>query len=82
MNAKIEKIDQEIEKTENRIKLLQDKLTELRQKRDELEKTEIVDMVRSVSATPEQLAAFIHSFKEQTQLDLETKSEEGSDEES
>ena len=60
---------------------LTDKLTELRQKRDELEKTEIVDMVRSVSATPEQLAAFILSFKHQTKLDLETESEEGSDEE-
>ncbi len=82
MNAKIEKIDQEIEKTEKRIKQLQDKLTELRQKREELEKTEIVDMVRSVSATPEQLAAFIQSFKQQTHLDLETESEEGSDEES
>ena len=81
MNAKIEKIDQEIEKTENRIKQLQDKLTELRQKRDELEKTEIVDMVRSVSTTPEQLVAFIQSFKHQAQLDLETESEEVSDEE-
>ena len=82
MNAKIEKIDQQIEKTENRIKQLQDKLTELRQKREELEKTEIVDMVRSVSATPEQLAAFIQSFKQQAQLDLETESEEVSDEKS
>ena len=81
MNEKIEKIDQEIEKTEKRIKQLQDKLTELRQKRDELEKTEIVDMVRSVSATPEQLAAFIKSFKQQAQLDLETESGEVSDEE-
>ena len=81
MNAKIEKIDQEIEKTENRIKQLQDKLTELRHKRDELEKTEIVDIVRSVSATPEQLAAFIQSFKQQAQLDLETETEEVHDEE-
>ena len=81
MNAKIEKIDQEIEKTEKRIKQLQDKLTELRQKREEQEKTEIVDMVRRVSATPKQLAAFIESFKQQAQLDLETESEEVSDEE-
>lgn len=81
MNAKIEKIDQDIEKTEKRIKQLQDKLTELRQKREELEKTEIVDMVRSVSATPEQLAAFIQSFKHQAQLDFETETEEVTDEE-
>lgn len=81
MNAKIERIDQEIEKTEKRIKQLQDKLTELRQKREELEKIEIVDMVRSVSATPEQLATFIQSFKQHAQLDLETETEEGSDEE-
>jgi hypothetical protein len=33
-------------------------------------------MVRSVSATPEQLAAFIQSFKQQAQLDLETEPEE------
>jgi archaellum component FlaC len=81
MNAKIEKIDQEIGKTEKRIKQLQDKLTELREKREELEKTEIVDMVRSVSATPEQLAVFIQSFKHQAQLDLEAEPEEVFDEE-
>ncbi len=70
MNAKIEKIDQEIEKTEKRIKQLQDKLTELRQNRDELEKTEIVDMVRSVSATPEQLVAFIQRSSNRLSLIL------------
>lgn len=64
MNFKIQKLTEEIDKISQRIKNLETKLVELKAQKDELEKTEIVEMVRSVSATPEELAAFIKAFRE------------------
>ena len=64
MNPKIQKLTEEIEKITHRIKSLEARLIELKAQKDELEKTEIVEMVRSVSATPEELAAFIRVFRE------------------
>ncbi len=64
MNPKIQKLTEEIDKISKRIISLQAKLVELEAQKDELEKTEIVEMVRSVSATPEELAAFIKAFRE------------------
>ena len=64
MNPKIQKLTEEIDKISQRIKNLEAKLVELKAQKDELEKTEIVEMVRSVSATPEELAAFIKAFRE------------------
>ena len=64
MNPKIQKLSEEIDKISKRIKSLETKLIELEAQKDELEKTEIVEMVRSVSATPEELAAFIRAFRE------------------
>ena len=64
MNSKIQKLTEEIDKISKRIKGLEAKLIELKAQKDELEKTEIVEMVRSVSATPEELAAFIKAFRE------------------
>ena len=64
MNPKIQKLTEEIEKITHRIKSLEARLIELKAQKDELEKTEIVEMVRSVSATPEELAAFIRAFRE------------------
>ena len=63
MNPKITKLTEEIDKISNRIVSLETRLSELKQQKDELEKTEIVEMVRSVSATPEELAAFIKAFR-------------------
>ena len=64
MNPKIQKLTEEIDKITHRIKSLEARLIELKAQKDELEKTEIVEMVRSVSATPEVLAAFIRAFRE------------------
>ena len=64
MNPKIQKLTEEIDKITHRIKSLEARLIELKAQKDELEKTEIVEMVRSVSATPEELAAFIRAFRE------------------
>lgn len=64
MNTKIQKLTEEIDKISKRIIILQAKLVELEAQKDELEKTEIVEMVRSVSATPEELATFIKAFRE------------------
>ena len=64
MNPKIQKLTEEIDKISKRIKGLEARLIELKAQKDELEKTEIVEMVRSVSATPEELAAFIRTFRE------------------
>lgn len=64
MNPKIKKLTEEIDKISQRIISLQAKLVEQEAQKDELEKTEIVEMVRSVSATPEELAAFIKAFRE------------------
>ena len=75
MNPKIEKIDQEIIRITDRIEQLQKRLEILRGKRVELENTAILEMVKSVSATPEQLAVFIKSFKKQGKLDLEAENE-------
>ena len=64
MNPKIQKLTEEIDKISKRIISLQAKLVELEAQKDETEKTEIVEMVRSVSTTPEELAAFIKAFRE------------------
>jgi predicted nucleic acid-binding Zn-ribbon protein len=64
MNPKIQKLTEEIDKISMKITNLQTRVSELEQQKDELEKTEIVEMVRSVSATPEELADFIKAFRE------------------
>lgn len=64
MNPRIQKLSLEIEKVKQRITTLKAKLHDLETQKDELEKTEIVAMVRSVSATPEELAAFIQAFRQ------------------
>jgi peptidoglycan hydrolase CwlO-like protein len=63
MNPRIQKLSAEIGKITSRIAHLQTRLKELEQQRGELENTEIIEMVRSVTATPEELAAFIRAFR-------------------
>jgi|LSQX01.3.fsa_nt_gb predicted DNA-binding ArsR family transcriptional regulator len=75
MNQKIEKLDQEIIRVTSRIEQLQERLKKLQQKRIELENTTILELVKSVNATPEQLAALIREFKEQGRLDLQINKE-------
>ena len=63
MNPRIQKLSTEIDNTTARIAHLQTRLKELEQQRGELENTEIIETVRSVTATPEELAAFIKAFR-------------------
>lgn len=64
MNPKIQKLASEIEKTSHRITALQERLKELEKQRNELVNTEIIEMVRSIYASPEELAVFIKAFRE------------------
>lgn len=63
MNPKIEKIRMEIEKTQGKITQLQDRVKELERQRMELENTDIIGIVRSINATPEELAQLLKSLK-------------------
>jgi septal ring factor EnvC (AmiA/AmiB activator) len=66
MNPKIKKIDAEIEKTRAKLSDYQARLRELERQKTEIENTEIVELVRSVDATPQELAVFIRAFREQS----------------
>lgn len=66
MNPKIAKINTEIDKTKAKIAELQARVRELERQRTEAENTEIVELVRGVDATPQELAAFIRAFREQS----------------
>jgi septal ring factor EnvC (AmiA/AmiB activator) len=66
MNPKIAKINAEIDKTKAKISEFQTRLRELERQRTEIENTEIVELVRGVDATPQELAAFIRAFREQS----------------
>ena len=63
MNPKIEKINQEIQKHQERIQRSQERIRELEHQRTELENTEIIGLVRSIRATPEELAELLRSMK-------------------
>ena len=63
MNPKIEKINQEIQKQQARIQRSQERIKELEQQRTEIENTEIIGLVRSIRATPEELAELLRSMK-------------------
>lgn len=64
MNQKIAKINAEIDKTKAKIFEFQSRLRELERQKTEVENTEIVELVRGVDATPQELAAFIRAFRE------------------
>ena len=57
MATKIERIDQEITKTREKIAEYQEKLKALEAQKTEAENLEIVQMVRAMRMTPEQLSA-------------------------
>ena len=56
---KIERIDQEIAKTREKIAEQQEKLKDLETQKTEAENLEIVQMVRALRMTPEQLSAML-----------------------
>ena len=59
MATKIERIDREIAKTREKIAEYQEKLKTLEAQKTEAENLEIVQMVRSLRMTPEQLSAML-----------------------
>ena len=59
MATKIERIDQEITKTREKIAEYQEKLKALEAQKTEAENLEIVQMVRAMRMTPEQLSAML-----------------------
>jgi len=59
MNAKIERVSNEIEKTKAKISGFQEKLRELEKQKTELENIEIVDAVRGIDVSIDDLAAML-----------------------
>lgn len=59
MATKIERIDREITKTREKIAEYQEKLKALEAQKTEAENLEIVQMVRAMRMTPEQLSAML-----------------------
>ena len=59
MATKIERIDREIQKTREKIAEYQEKLKTLEAQKTEVENLEIVQMVRALRMTPEQLSAML-----------------------
>ena len=59
MATKIERIDREIQKTREKIAEYQEKLKTREAQKTEVENLEIVQMVRALRMTPEQLSAML-----------------------
>lgn len=59
MATKIERIDREIQRTREKIAESQEKLKNLEAQKTEAENLEIVQMVRAMRMTPEQLSAML-----------------------
>ena len=58
-NAKMERLDREIAKTREKISELQKKLRDLSLQKTEVENLEIVQLVRAVRMTPQELSALL-----------------------
>jgi hypothetical protein len=70
MNPKYAKVNAEIDKVKTKITELQARLRDLERQKTEIENTEIVELVRSVDATPQELAAIIRTCREQSRTPL------------
>ena len=60
-NNKINRIDKEIQKTREKISEYQNKLKELQAQKTEAENLQIVQMVRSMRLTPQELSQLLKS---------------------
>lgn len=60
-NSKINRIDKEIQKTREKITEYQNKLKELQAQKTEAENLQIVQMVRSLRLTPQELSQLLKS---------------------
>ena len=56
---KVDKIDREMQKTREKITVLQNRLKELDAQKTEAENLQIVQLVRSMRMTPQELKAFL-----------------------
>jgi len=63
MNAKLQKIIDDIERTKTRIAELQAALPVLEKKKVELENSEIISVFRAADMTPADFAAFVEAYK-------------------
>lgn len=61
---KTSKILSDIEKTKTKIGELQAKLRDLERLRTETENTEIIELVRAIDATPEEIAVMLRALRE------------------
>lgn len=61
MNVKIERICKDIDKTKNKISELQARLRDLEKQKTELENTEIVETVRGMDISLDDLAAMLRA---------------------
>ncbi|MDL2215930.1 DUF4315 family protein [Ruminococcaceae bacterium OttesenSCG-928-N02] len=62
---KLEKIEQEMQKTREKITALQNRLKELDAQRNEQENLQIVQLVRSLRLSPQQLKEYLQDAAEQ-----------------
>ena len=60
-NSKINRIDKEIQKTREKITEYQNKLKELQAQKTEVENLQIIQMVRSMRLTPQELSQLLKS---------------------
>ena len=63
MNAKINKVTDDIEKTKAKIEELQTLLPELERKRTDMENTEVIKLLRSADIAPADIPDFIKKVK-------------------
>ena len=66
MNPKIKAIDKDIEKTRSKISELQAHLKEQERRKIELENTDIISLVRSMSMSSDDLEQFMRTYTEQS----------------
>ena len=71
MNQKLKKINTEYQKNAAKIEELQARQAEPEKQRTELEKLDIIGMVRGVGLDPDQLAALIHAARPVKQEDAD-----------
>jgi len=63
LNAKIERVSKDIDKTRDKISEFQTRLRELEKQKTELENMEIVDVVRGMSVSMDELAVLLQTVK-------------------
>jgi len=63
LNAKIERVSKDIEKARGKISEFQTRLRELEKQKNELENLEIVEVVRGMSVSIDELAVLLQTVK-------------------